>query len=53
MNSTNVVLDALERAVVVEMVGLDVGDDRDVRVEEDERAVGLVGLDHVVLARPR
>jgi hypothetical protein len=32
-------------AVVVEVVGLDVGDDRGVRAVGQERAVALVGLD--------
>ena len=38
--------DALERSVVVEVVGLDVGDHRDLRTELDEGAIALVGLDH-------
>ena len=37
-------LDLLERGVVVHVVGLDVGDDDDVGVEIEKRAVGFVGL---------
>ena len=43
-------LDVLERAVVVEMVGLDVSDHDDVRVEVEEGAVGLVRLADEVAA---
>jgi len=32
--------------VVVQVVGLDVGDDGDRRLEHQERAVALVGLGH-------
>ena len=42
-------LEVLNRAVVVEVVRLDVGDDGHGRVEVEERAVGLVGLGDVVL----
>ena len=41
----------VEGAVVVEMLGIDVGDDRDVGRQLQERAVALVGLDHHPLAR--
>jgi hypothetical protein len=41
----------VERAVVVEMVGLYVRDDREVGLEEQERAVRLVGLDNVQVPR--
>ena len=40
------VLDLLEAAIMVEMLGIDVGDDRDRAVEPQEAAVALVGLDH-------
>ncbi len=41
----------LERPVVVEVLGIDVGDDRDRRRQLDHRAVELVGLgDHPVAA---
>ena len=40
----------VERAVVVEVVGLDVGDDRGFGRELEERAVALVGLDDEPLA---
>ena len=48
------VLDLVEAAVMVEMLGIDVGDDRDRAVEPQEAAVALVGLDHhpVALAEP-
>ena len=47
------VLDPLEAAIMLEMLGIDVGDDRDRAVEAEEAAVALVGLDHhpVALAR--
>ncbi len=44
-------LDLLDARVVVEMVGLDVGDHDHVGVEVKEGAVGLVGLGHEVLPR--
>ena len=40
------VLDLLEAAIMVEMLGIDVGDHRDRAVEPQEAAVALVGLDH-------
>ena len=40
------VLDRLERAEMVEMFGVDVGDDGDIRRQLEEGAVGFVGLDH-------
>ena len=43
-------LEGLARAVVVEVVGVDVRDERDRGVVEQERAVGLVGLDDEQLA---
>ena len=43
-------LERLERAVVVEVVGVDVGDERDRGVVEQERPVRLVGLDDEELA---
>ena len=48
------VLDRVEAAVMVEMLGIDVGDDRDRAVEPQEAAVALVGLDHhpVAVAEP-
>ncbi len=42
--------EVVEVAVVVEMVGLDVGHHRDLRIELQERAVALVGLDDDPLA---
>ena len=45
------VLERLLRAVVIEVVGVDVGDQGDGGVVEQERAVGLVGLDDEELAR--
>ena len=49
------VADPVEAAVVVEMLGVDVGDQRHVDRQPDEGAVGLVGLDHhpVGRAHPR
>ena len=44
------VLDPVEVAVMVEMLGIDVGDDRDGAVEPQEGTVGLIGLDHHPLA---
>ena len=44
-------LDRVEGAVVVEVLGVDVGDDRDVGRQLEEGAVGLVGLDHHPVAR--
>ena len=41
------------RAVEVEVIVLDVRDDRDLRVVDDERAVALVGLDDEDLALAR
>ena len=48
------VLDRVEAAVMLEMLGIDVGDDRDRPVEAQEAAVALVGLDHppVAFAEP-
>ena len=48
-------LERVARTVVVEVVGVDVGDQCDGGVVEQERAVGLVGLDdeQVVGARRR
>ena len=43
-------LHRLERAVVVEMLGVDVRDDRDRRRELEERAVALVGFGDEILA---
>ena len=43
----------VEGAVMVEMLGIDVGDDRDGRRQAQERAVGLVGLDHHPVAARR
>ena len=45
----------LERAVVIEVLGVDVRDDADRRRELEERAVALVGLgdEEVTLAEPR
>ena len=49
------VLHLLEAAIMIEMLGIDVGDHRDRAVEPQEAAVALVGLDHhpVGLAEPR
>ena len=44
-------LDLLDARVVIEMVGLDVGHDDHVGVQEQERAVGLVGLGDKVVTR--
>ena len=44
-------LNLFERAVVIEMVGLNVGDNHHVGVEIQKRAVGLIGLAHEILAR--
>ena len=38
--------------VVVEMVGLDIGDERDVGRKVQERSVALVGLDDVIVSHP-
>ena len=48
-------LDRVESLEVVEMLGIDVGDDGDVGGQLQERAVALVGLDHhpVAVAEPR
>jgi len=43
-------LERLERAVVVQVVRLDVGHDRQGGLEDLERAVALVGLDHQEVA---
>jgi hypothetical protein len=43
-------LELLERAVVVEVLGVDVGDDRDGGREAQEAAVALVGLGHEEIA---
>src|SRR3546814_5238354 len=40
------VLDCVEAAIMVEMFGIDVGDDRDRAIEAKEAAVALVGFDH-------
>ena len=40
----------VECAVIVEMLGIDIGDNGDVGRQLDEGAVGLVGLDHHPLA---
>ena len=55
MNSTNASLTRVEAAIMFEMLGIDVGDDRDGPVEPKEAAVAFVGLDHppVALAEPR
>ena len=45
------VVERVARAPVVEVVGIDVRDERDRRVVEQERAVGLVGLDHEQVVR--
>ena len=49
------ILHRFERLEVVEMLRIDVGDDRDVGRQLQERAVALVGLDHhpVAGAEPR
>ena len=49
------VLDGVEGLEVVEVLGIDVGDDGDVGGELEERAVAFVGLDHhpVAGAEPR
>ena len=46
------VLDLLEAAIMIEMLGIDVGDDRDRAVEPQEAAVALVGLDHHPVGAP-
>ena len=46
------VLDGVEGLEVVEVLGIDVGDDGDVGGELQERAVALVGLDHHPVAGP-
>ena len=46
------VADGVEGAVVIEVLGVDRGDHGDRRRELEERAVGLVGLGHQVLALP-
>ena len=46
------VLHLVERAIMVEMLGIDVGDDRDRPVEPEEAAVALVGLDHHPVRAP-
>ena len=40
------VLDPVEAAIMVEMLGIDIGDDRDRAVEPEKAAVAFVGLDH-------
>ena len=40
----------LHRAVMVEMLGIDIGDDRDRREQEQKGGVALVGLGHHVVA---
>ena len=44
-------LDLLDARIMIEMVGLDVGHDDDIRVEIEKRAVGLVSLGDEILAR--
>src|SRR3546814_4400207 len=39
-------LDGVETAIMVQMLRVDIGDDRDRPVEAQEAAVALVGLDH-------
>src|SRR3546814_8134197 len=39
-------LDVVETAIMVQMLRVDIGDDRDRPVEAQEAAVALVGLDH-------
>ena len=46
------VLDRVEGLEVVEVLGIDVGDDRDVGGQLQERAVALVGFDHHPVAGP-
>ena len=46
------VLDAIEIAIMLEMLGIDVGDDGDGSVEPEEAAVALVSLDHPPVAFP-
>ncbi len=47
------VVDRLARAVVVEVIGVHVRDERDGGVVQHERAVGFVGLDDEELPAPR
>ena len=51
-NAAKRVLERLVAAVVVEVLGVDVGDDRDHRREAQERAVALVGLGDEQVAAP-
>ena len=44
-------LDRVEIAIVIEMLGIDVGDHRERTVEAQEAAVALIGLDHHPVAR--
>ncbi len=46
-------LERVERTPMIEMLGVDVGDDRDGRGQAVEAAVALVGLDHDPVAAPR
>src|SRR6186997_867336 len=52
---TECVLHGFERAEVIEMLGIDVGDDGDVGGQLEKRAVGFIRLDHhpVSGAEPR
>ena len=43
---------AIHLAVMIEMLGIDVGDDRDRRQQQQERGVALVGLGHHEVAAP-
>jgi hypothetical protein len=47
------VVEGVARLPVVEVVGIDVGDQRDRRVVQQERAVGLVGFDDEQLVAAR
>ena len=53
MNAANLLVDLVEVAVVVQVVGLDVRHEHRARRQVRERLVALVGLHHVVPARPR
>ena len=44
------VLDPLEAAIMVEMFGIDIGDDRDLPIKPQEAAVAFVGFDHHPIA---
>ena len=45
------ILHGVEGLEMIEMLGIDIGDDRDVGRQLQESAVGLVGLDHHPVAR--